>query len=98
MPAILITPAAETDVINLWVYIARDDPAAADRVHQAAEPTFAVLASMPGIGTIYQPKRAKLRGLRFFPIKQLPNYIIYYRETTEGIEIVRVLHSHMEKH
>lgn len=98
MPAILITPAAETDVINLWVSIARDNPAAADRVYQAAETTFATLASMPNIGTIYQPKRAKLHGLRFFPIKQFPSYIIYYRETTAGIEIVRVLHSHMEKH
>ncbi len=98
MPAILITPAAENDVINLWVYIARNNPAAADRVYQAAETTFAALTSMPGIGTIYQPRRAKLQGLRFFPIKQFPNYIIYYREITEGIEIVRVLHSHMEKH
>lgn len=32
MSKILITPAAEDDLINLWVYIARDNPSAADRV------------------------------------------------------------------
>lgn len=31
MPKILITPAAENDLINIWVYIARDNPEAADR-------------------------------------------------------------------
>ena len=98
MPTILITPAAEIDLINLWVYIARDNPAAADRVYQAAEKTFEALASMSGVGTIYRSKRTKLRDLRFFPVKQFPNYVIYYREISEGIEIIRILHAHMEKH
>jgi plasmid stabilization system protein ParE len=31
MPKILITPAAEDDLINIWIYIARDNPEAADR-------------------------------------------------------------------
>lgn len=91
------TPSAEEDLINLWVYIARDNPAAADQVYQAAEKTFKIIADMPGIGTAYQSKRAKLRGLRFFPITQYPNYVIYYRERDDGIEIVRVLHAHMAK-
>jgi len=50
----LITPAAENDLINLWVYIARDSSAAADRVYQAAEKTFETLAAMSGIGTLFQ--------------------------------------------
>lgn len=53
MPSILITPAAENDLINLWVYIARDNPPAADQVYQAAEKTFETLAAMSGIGTLY---------------------------------------------
>ena len=97
MPKILITPAAEDDLINIWIYIARDNPEAADRTYQAAEKTFETLAAMPEIGTVYWTKRAKLKGLRFFPIKQFHNYLIYYREIIDGIEIVRVLHAHMEK-
>lgn len=98
MPEILITPAAEDDLINLWVYIAQDNPAAADRVYQAAQMTFETLVAMPNVGTLYQPKRTQLTGIRFFPIKQFRNYVVYYRKTAKGIEIIRVLHAHMEKH
>ena len=66
------TPAAEDDLINLWRYIARDNPPAADRVHHSAEKTFEAIADMPGIGTAYRSKRAKLHGLRFFPLTQYP--------------------------
>lgn len=97
MPTILITPAAENDLINLWVYIARDNPDAANRVYQAAEKTLETIASMPGMGTIYQSRWAKLKGIRFFPVNQFPKYIIYYREIKEGIEIIRILHGSMEK-
>ena len=70
---------------------------AADRTYQAAENTFETLAAMPEIGTVYWTQRAKLKGLKFFPVKQFHNYVIYYREITDGVEIVRVLHAHMEK-
>ena len=98
MPNILITPAAEKDLINLWVHIARDNRTAADKVYEAAEQTFVTLASMPNIGTLYQPRRARLEGVRFFPVKQFRKYIIYYRANPDGIEIIRVLHAHMQRH
>ena len=97
MSSILITPAAENDLVNIWLYIARDKPDAADRVYQAAEDTFKTLATTPRIGTSYQSKRAQLKGVRFFPITKFQSYIIYYREQPEGIEIIRVLHGHMDK-
>ena len=97
MPKILITPAAEDDLINLWVYIARDNRSAADKVYAAAEQTFASLAAMSEIGTIYQPKRARLKGIRFFAIKQFRNYVMYYRPIADGIEIIRVLHARMDR-
>ncbi len=37
MASILITPAAENDLVNIWFYIAQDNQDAADRVYQAAE-------------------------------------------------------------
>jgi toxin ParE1/3/4 len=97
MSKIFITPAAESDLINIWIYIARDNPEAANRTYQAAQKTFETLANTPSIGTAHWTPRAKLKGLRFFPVKQFHNYIVYYRETQEGIEIVRVLHARMDK-
>ena len=97
MPNIFITPAAENDLVNIWVYIARDNPKAADRTFQAAEETFGLLAEMPSIGVSYWTTHPKLKGLKFFPVKKFSNYIVYYRELSEGIEIVRVLHARMKK-
>ena len=98
MPSILITPAAEEDLINIWLYIARDNEEAADRIYQAAENTFELLADSPRMGTPYHPRRTQLKGVRFFPINKFHSYLIYYREQPEGIEIIRVLHAHMEKY
>ncbi len=97
MASILITPAAENDLINIWLYIARDNQDAADRVYQAAEETFESLLAAPQMGTLYQAKRPRLAGIRFFPVSKFKNYIIYYREHHQGIEIIRVLHSHMDQ-
>jgi toxin ParE1/3/4 len=97
MASILITPAAENDLVNIWLYIARDNQDAADRVYQAAEKTFESLLAAPRMGILYQTKRPQLEGMRFFPISKFQNYVIYYREHSQGIEIVRVLHAHMDK-
>ncbi len=98
MPEILVTPAAENDLINVWLYIAQDNEDAANRVYLAAEKTFETLASSPRLGMVYHPRRAKLKGLRFFPISDFHNYLIYYKEQPTGIKIIRVLHAHMQKY
>lgn len=97
MASINVTPAAETDLADIWLCIAGDNPQAADRVFDAAKATFDSLLEQPEIGTIFESKRKKLKGFRFFPINQYPKYIIYYREASDGIEVVRVLHSRMLK-
>ena len=97
MAAVIITPAAERDLVDIWVYIARDNPDAADRVYLAAESTFKTLAATPRMGTLCQSKRAQLEGMRFFPVSKFQSYVIYYREQPNGIEIVRILHAHMDK-
>jgi toxin ParE1/3/4 len=95
MFSILLTPAAENDLVNIWLYIVRDNQDAADRVDQAAEKTFEALLASPRMGTLYQAKRPKLEGMRILPISKFQNYVIYYREHPQGIEIVRVLHARM---
>ena len=97
MADILTTPAAESDLVNIWLYIARDNSEAADRVYQAAEDTFKALAAMPRMGTLYQSRRVQLNGVRFFPISNFHSYVIYFREHSQGIEIIRVLHGHMDR-
>jgi len=44
------------------------------------------------------PGAPNLRVFVFFQIKKFHSYLINYREKQEGIEVIRVLHSHMQKH
>ena len=94
---ILVTPAAENDLINIWLHIARDNSDAADRVYPAVEDTLKALVAMPSMGILYRSKRARLEKMRFFPVSKFKNYVVYYRENTQGIEIIRILHAHMNK-
>jgi toxin ParE1/3/4 len=95
--SIFITPAAEHDLVNIWLSITRDSQDAADRVYQAAEKTSESLLAAPRVGILYQTKRPQLEGMRFFPISKFQNDVIYYREHPQVMEIVRVLHGRMDK-
>ncbi len=97
MPNIIVTPAAENDLTNIWLYIAEDNPLAADKVFDAAQATFNSLSEKQEIGKVYESRREKLKGIRFFPIIRYPKYVIYYRKIGNGIEVIRVLHAHMLK-
>lgn len=49
-----------------------------------------MLAETPGVG----PKRPELsRGLQSFPVG---NYLVFYHQIEDGIEIVRVLSGHRD--
>lgn len=91
MLQITIRPEAEEDLIKSWVYIAQDNPKAADSLYEAAQKTFGKLAGMPGMGAVYLSKNPQLTGLRFFPVKEFKKYFIFYRCSKSEIEIIRVL-------
>lgn len=86
MPKVIRTPAAESDLIDIWVTIALDNREAANRLHQDFEGRFRQLAAFPESG----PLRADIAdGLRSLTCR---NYVILYRTVADGVEIVRVVH------
>lgn len=93
MPKAIISPLARRDLLDIWEFIARDKIDAADRLHQAAFLAFDRLAAMDEIGTIRQFNNPALADLRFWPIPGFPRYLIFYRPSRGGVEIVRVLHA-----
>ena len=77
---------AETDLLDIWNYIAQDDPIAADRQLDRIDAGCDLLAKNPLGG----PQREDLtHGLRFYPVG---NYLIFYVTGEDGITVVRVLH------
>jgi len=86
MARVTHTRQAREDLLSIWSYIAADSPAAADRVLDGIDRRCARLGENPKLG----PARPDIASeLRYFPVG---SYLIFYREVSEGVEIVRVLH------
>jgi toxin ParE1/3/4 len=80
------TAKAEEDLIEIWMYVATDNPEAADKLIERIDTKCQMLADNPAMGQV-RPDIAS--GLRYFPTGQ---YLILYREISGGVEIVRVVH------
>ena len=87
MARILRTPQADVDLTDIWTYIARDNPAAADKLIRKINDTFELLATNPEIGI----RQDELRpGLRCKPVRK--NYLVFYEVADHDIRILRVMH------
>lgn len=86
MPVIKRTAQAETDLIDIWLYISQNNPEAADRLLDDIEEACSLLAKHPQLG----PARPEIaEACRSFPVG---HYLILYRTIPDGIEVVRVSH------
>ncbi|REJ72660.1 MAG: type II toxin-antitoxin system RelE/ParE family toxin [Planctomycetota bacterium] len=85
-----LTKQARRHNNEIGEYIARQDPSAADRVLEALFETFKAIAANPRIGKSCDHLR---EGLRVFPARRpAQNYIVFYYEGADCIEITAVLH------
>lgn len=86
MSRYVFTPAAARDLEEIWEYVARDSPEAADQVIGDIRDALESLAVHPGMGR----RRDDLADetLRAWPIH---SYLIIYRPEQRPIEIVRVV-------
>lgn len=83
---IVRSPAAETDLIEIWLNIANDSRLAADRFLDTIAQRILQLATFPESGPRRPDIGAEVRALT------IGNYLVLYRITEKHIEIVRVLH------
>jgi plasmid stabilization system protein ParE len=82
-----LSRAALSDLDELWLYIARDNPNAAERVVDRILTTCEQLAEMPGIGHSREDLTSK--AVRFFSVH---SYLIVYWPDIKPLEIIAVLH------
>ena len=75
----------QRDLVDIWLYIANDSPAAADKFLDQIDAICKLLSASPLLGR----SRDELgRSLRSFPVG---DYLIFYRPKRTGIVLVRVL-------
>lgn len=79
--------SAESDLLDLWLVIAEDNPTAADKVLDTIYGTATLIGTQPEMGRA-RPELAD--GLRSFPTKT--PYIIFYFQEADEVIVVRVLH------
>ena len=90
MPQVFRSALAEQDLLEIWLYIAKDSPDAADRFLDRLGEACELLAASPEIGR----RRADLApSLRSFPVGR---YVIFYRSSESGIQVVRVLSAYRD--
>lgn len=84
---VTFSPAAETDLMDIAMFIAQDNPKRALGFVDELEGKCNALGGAPGIGT----SRPELgEGIRMLPHGR---YLIFYREANKGLRIERIMHS-----
>ena len=87
MPQAIILPSAESDLAEIWEYIARDSSENADRfVFRIYQFCHENLASNPLIGRSREELSPGLRS------SVVDGYVIFYSPIDNGVEVVRVIH------
>lgn len=80
-----VSRLATKDLDEIWLFIAQDNLAAADRFVDSLTDSFPPLASFPRLG---RSREDLGPGLRSFPVKSC---LVVYRLRKDMVEIVRVI-------
>ncbi|MBF0447676.1 MAG: type II toxin-antitoxin system RelE/ParE family toxin [Magnetococcales bacterium] len=83
---VLMTPPARNDLLDIRAYFAEDNPLAAKKTLELIQAKCSLLAQSPGVGIC----RDHYQNLHMFPVGR---YLIFYRPSKNGVEIIRELHS-----
>ena len=88
MAQILFTPIATDDLEQIWVYIAENArKETANKFLLEIKKKCEMIAEFPESGRV---RHELLINLRSFPFKK---YVIFYLPLTDGIEVLRIIHS-----
>jgi len=85
MPSVLKLPQAESDLDEIWLYIARDSVESADAFLEQIEERCLALAEFPFMGVSRGELAPSLRSVA------VGNYIVFYLPAADGVVVVRVL-------
>ena len=85
MATVSFTQLARQDLQNIKDHISLDKPKTGTHYMRHLKQKLDVLAQSPTLGV----QRKEYCGLNKFPVE---NYLIFYRITASGIEVIRILH------
>ena len=83
-------PQAETDVLEIWAYIAADSVDQADRWVDKLDQSLGLWATQPKMGRERKELAAGLGSLPF------GRYVVFFLPAEGGIDVVRVMHGSLD--
>ena len=90
---VIVRPEADRDLDEQAEYLAQHQNLdTALRFYQAAEETFALIATQPRMGRARSFGTPYLKGVRMCLMKEFERHLIFYRPLKDGIEVLRVVH------
>ncbi|MGD0137877.1 MAG: type II toxin-antitoxin system RelE/ParE family toxin [Tepidisphaeraceae bacterium] len=87
-----ILPAADADVDDAALFIAKDNLTAALKFYDAVDQTYRRIREHPNRWPRYELDHPSLADLRKRSVAKFDNYLIFYRIEADVVEIIRVLH------
>ncbi len=86
MIRVRIADRAQEDLLDVWLYVARDSLRAADQLLKRLEASFGRLLGHAKIGRRRPELGSAIRSLA------VGSYVIFYRAMSGAVEVIRVLH------
>jgi toxin ParE1/3/4 len=80
------------DLRGIVAHLEQDDPDVAVRFISRVEETVQFVERMPGVGDPAPFADPRYRGIRRTTVRKFRKHVVYYRETTDGVELLRLLH------
>ena len=90
MKPVLIRPSADADADEIFNWIARDDPAAAERLVRRIFEAARRLANFPESGTPRPELGPEARSI------VVGKYVVLYRVGPDSVDILRIVHGARE--
>ena len=87
MAVVNLSSLAQTDLDDIWSYIAENNPDSADKVIDELFKKFQLLSKNSGLG---KSRDNLIINLRSFPCNK---FVVFYFPIDNGVEIYRILHS-----
>ena len=92
MYSIIISPEARADLTAHYDTIAQHSQPAALKFFDAARQTFADLGRFPRSGSLSPYHPDPNQEVRRWAVKGFRKYLIFYRVSTDSIEVIRIFH------
>ncbi len=85
--------AALRDLLDHFDYLSDSSPEAAERFIDCTNETVTLLSQFPHIGREWIASSPRLSGVRVWPIRGFENFPVFYKTSSRGLTILRVLHA-----